>query len=934
MALTIGTTLGGYEILSALGAGGMGEVYRARDLRLGRNVAIKILPSAFTNDPDRLARFEREARVLASLNHPNIAAIYGFEEAAVSIGGAGSVSVRALVLELVEGVTLAERLQRASAGRSVASAKTVGLPIPDVLALARQIADALDTAHDKGIVHRDLKPGNVMITPDGVVKVLDFGLAKSGDGGRAMDVTHSPTVTVEGTRGGVLLGTAAYMSPEQARGQAVDKRADIWAFGCVLYEMLTGTRAFRGETVADVFAAILDREPDWRALPGDTPPHVRRVLRQCLERDRRKRRRDIGDVLVDLSAESLPDMPAPRGRLAGAISPATIAAVVVALTAAIAGAALLRRPAPETVGAERLLTLARVTSDDGFTADPAISRDGALVAYASDRAGDDQLDIWVQQTAGGTPIRVTRDSFDEREPSFSPDGSRIAFRSERDGGGIYVVPAFGSEAPRFIAAEGRRPRFSPDGQLIVYWTGSHIGFNPRPDSYRTYVIPVSGGTPREVGPQMTAARSPVWSPDGKALLVLASDAPMPEANTYDWWVIPVDGGAPKSTGALQQIRSVRLEPRDADLNNLAGGAGPDDWTESRVLYSDLDYLWSIALDPRSYEIGGPPQRLTFGTNHDAQPASSASGAVVFSSASFVNTVFGLSLDPATGAVTGTPIRLTTGSPYDARPSSSTDGRLIAYRSSTSHTTAIVKDLTDNRLIDLGVRPSNFGPAISPDGKWVAFESGGGIEVVPSQGGPSRTLCRECAIGDWTEDSAGMTVVIDGRLSLVNRSSSMTKDLVRVEDGAVLNRPFLSPDQRVIAFRVQGGLSRVNVALIDPGGPVPRERWNPLGAEEADVRPSGWSRDGRLLYLVSSRDGTRCLYAVRIDRETGRPQGDAYVVRHFHGSRNAWAGTTGVLSTGAASAMRGGRFLYDLATFSADVWLMTPANPEGNRQAPR
>jgi serine/threonine protein kinase len=910
----------------------MGEVYRARDVRLGRNVAIKILPAAFTGDPDRLARFEREARVLASLNHPNIAAIYGFEEAPISSGAGDTRSTRALVLELVEGETLAGRIERAAVDRTLAGTKTFGLPVAEALNLARQIADALDAAHDKGIVHRDLKPGNVMITPDGVVKVLDFGLAKAGDAGSAMDVTHSPTVTVEGTRGGVLLGTAAYMSPEQARGQVVDKRTDIWAFGCVLYEKLTGKRAFRGETVADVFAAVLEREPDWQALPDDTPHNVRRVLRQCLERDRRRRRRDIGDVLVDLTATSQPEQPATPVSSRRALRPAAVAAVVAALAGAIAGALLLRPSSPASDEPDELLSLTRVTSDDGFTADPAISRDGALVAYASDRAGEGQLDIWVQQTAGGTPIRVTRDSFDEREPSFSPDGSRIAFRSERDGGGVYVVPAFGSEAPRFLAAAGRRPRFSPDGQMIAYWTGSNIGFGARPDSYRIYVVPVSGGAPREVAPQMTALRFPVWSPDGKALLVLGSDAPTPAAETYDWWVIPIDGSAAKATGALTHIRRVRLEPRDADLNNLAGGAGPDDWTGSRVLYSDLDYLWSITLDPVSHQVTGPPRRLTFGTNHDAQAASSASGAVVFSSASFVNTVFGLSLDPASGAVTGTPARMTGGITYDARPSSSADGRLIAYRSSTSETTAIVKDLTDNRLIDLGVRPSNFGPAISPDGRWVAFESSGGVDIVPSQGGPSRMLCRDCTIGDWTEDSGGIAVVADDRLSFIDAASATSTDLIA---GEGLNRPFLSPDRRLIVFRApEDELSRMYVAQVDPRGPVSRDRWMPLGSAEADVRPSGWSNDGRLLYIVSSRDGARCLYGFRIDRETGRPQGEAFALRHFHGSRNAWAGTTGVLSTGPASAVRGGRFLYDLATFSANVWLMTPAVADGDRGAER
>ena len=276
----IGQQLGTYKVLSLLGAGGMGEVYRARDTKLGRDIAIKVLPSRFTADRDRLARFEREARILATLNHPHIGAIYGFETAG---------SVCALVLELVEGPTLANRLTRG--------------PIPpnEALRMARQIAEALDAAHEKGIVHRDLKPANVVITGNGLVKVLDFGLAKAVTGdASAPDLSQSPTLTLGGTQDGVILGTAAYMSPEQARGLTVDKRTDIWAFGCVLYEMLTGRGPFLGPTVTDTLAAILEREPAWDALPGATPPVIRRLLQRCLEKDPKRRLRDIADARMEI----------------------------------------------------------------------------------------------------------------------------------------------------------------------------------------------------------------------------------------------------------------------------------------------------------------------------------------------------------------------------------------------------------------------------------------------------------------------------------------------------------------------------------------------------------------------------------------------------------------------------------------------------------
>ena len=258
MGLSAGTRLGPYEIQAPLGAGGMGEVYRARDTKLGRDVAIKILPQIFTSDPERLARFEREARMLAALNHPYIGAIYGIEEAK---------SVHALVLELVEGDTLGERLRRGP------------LSVTDAVAIARQIAEALESAHGRGIIHRDLKPANVKITTDGKVKVLDFGLAKAVvSDATGPDLSQSPTVTVNGTLEGAILGTAAYMSPEQARGKTVDKRTDIWAFGCVLYELLTGRRAFPGDTASDTIAAILEREPDWTKLPAAAPAQVRHLL--------------------------------------------------------------------------------------------------------------------------------------------------------------------------------------------------------------------------------------------------------------------------------------------------------------------------------------------------------------------------------------------------------------------------------------------------------------------------------------------------------------------------------------------------------------------------------------------------------------------------------------------------------------------------------
>jgi serine/threonine protein kinase len=330
VALTPGTHLGAYEILSPLGVGGMGEVYRARDARLGRDVALKVLPDQFAADPERLARFDREAQVLAALNHPNIAGIYGVEEVASGVEATVSRPIRALVLELVEGETLADRIRRGP------------IPVEDALPIAKQIAEALQAAHEHGVIHRDLKPANVKITDEGVVKVLDFGLAKlseptvAGTGSSRLDAMASPTITSPALMTGVgtLLGTAAYMAPEQAKGRPADKRSDVWGFGCVLYEMLTGKRAFEGDDVSDTLAAILRSEPDWTALPAGVPPVIVELIKRSLEKDRRHRVADLAAAVFVLGSFSRASAPGRHARANAVVTrhpTAAIAAVVLAL---------------------------------------------------------------------------------------------------------------------------------------------------------------------------------------------------------------------------------------------------------------------------------------------------------------------------------------------------------------------------------------------------------------------------------------------------------------------------------------------------------------------------------------------------------------------------------------------------------------------------
>ena len=412
----IGRQLGPYTIIAPLGAGGMGEVYRARDSKLGRDVAIKILPSHFTSDPERRSRFAREARLLATLNHPHIGAIYGLEE---------TDGVTALILELVEGPTLADSLARGP------------LPIAEALTIARQVAEALDTAHQKGIIHRDLKPANIVLqgaaggaSSDMRAKVLDFGLATTV-ADHLTEPANLPTLTSTGTHEGRILGTPAYMSPEQARGQAADKRTDIWAFGCVLYEMLTARRAFAAATMSDQLAAILEREPDWTALPAATPTATRRLLTRCLEKDQGRRLRDIGDARLELDEKDAQS--AERGAPSRRLWPLAFAAAVLAVAAlGWVAAGLVSRTVPTASGMSTFVeTLPDGRIFEGGNAGTgsmiALSPNGRMLAYVAEEGGQprlfirplDRLDQWK-----AAPIAEPG----AREPFFSPDGEWIGFR--------------------------------------------------------------------------------------------------------------------------------------------------------------------------------------------------------------------------------------------------------------------------------------------------------------------------------------------------------------------------------------------------------------------------------------------------------------------------------------------------------------------------
>jgi eukaryotic-like serine/threonine-protein kinase len=633
MSIVPGTKVGPYDILGAIGAGGMGEVYRARDAKLGRDVAIKVLPEAFARDAERMARFQREAKLLASLNHPNIAAIYGFEDS----GG-----THALVMELVEGPTLADRIRQGP------------IPIDEALKIAKQICEALEYAHERGVVHRDLKPANIKVTNDDAVKVLDFGLAKAIEGdASSMDMANSPTLTRMATMQGVLLGTAAYMSPEQAKAKPVDRRADIWAFGCVLYEMLTGKMAFTGETVSDTLAAVIKEEADWTQLPAGTPVRVRVLLQRCLQKDPKQRLRDIGDARISLdevlagapeliAATAVPSKP--RGRRAIFSIVGTAGLIIVGFAAYFLGRNTATRALPA-------MHFSAVTNFSGVQGDPSLSPDGRSVAFISNRDG--RFNIYVTLVHGGNLVQVTRDANLKRGPIWSPDGATLAYAQINESGvwDIWEVPALGG-TPRRVILNAADPAWSPDGHSLAY-------FNPVDGAI--WISGVSGENAHLAVPPWEAGgwdTQPRFSPDGRRLAFAArySDgAPYDELAVAD-----LDSG---KTRLLTHDNALALSPAWSSDGRFIYFASSRGGTIN---------IWKIAAS------GGEPQQITAGEGDDADLDVSADGKrIVFGTLRQKVAIAQLDLHGSPGQQS---VRILTADPARNQfgPAYSPDGKYLAY----------------------------------------------------------------------------------------------------------------------------------------------------------------------------------------------------------------------------------------------------------------
>ncbi len=826
----------------------MGEVYRATDTRLDREVAIKVLPAALAGDADRLARFEREAKLLAALNHSNIAHVYGFEQATLADGS----TVHFLAMELVEGEDLSQRLKRGA------------IPVDECVAIARQIAEALEEAHDKGIVHRDLKPANVKVTPDGKVKVLDFGLAKAfaadpmASSG-SHDLSQSPTLAAAaGTQAGIILGTAAYMSPEQARGKAVDRRADIWAFGVVLFEMLTGRRLFDGETVSDVLAAVLTREPDWAALPPSLPAGVEALLRRCLERDPKQRLRDVGEARLALARVAAGEAITSSGfRAVAAVEapsrrrfvPQALALLAVAAVASVATLALVGRGDDGRAGARRLTAFGVLVPEGRFlprSQSPLLdlAADGRTLVFLAE--GDDGTGVFTR-AIDRLEVRRLAGSDGAEHPALSPDGRWVAFFA---GGQLRKLPLEGGTA--LSLAEGRAPRgvaWMPDGGSLVY--------SPAYSS-ALWRVPATGGGAKEVT-QLDSARGershrwPAPLPDGRTVLFTVGEASRP--GDYDDGridAVRLDSGERRTV--LERARMARYS------------------ATGHLVFQRRGALLAVRFDASRLETSGEPFVLHEGTAGETSSgagyfAVSATGLLAFAPESAIPSERALVLVDREGRETELAVQPAAFN----NPRFSPDGRSLAFGQGTASGAdddVFVMDLATQRVRRLTFGQGHGIPTWSPDGRRIVYLNGRagaatGLAWKAADGSGEEALLAQHATKQFIANSW----TPDGRLAVTDTGGAFDAVLldpatgqiepIRADPATSEYAPAFSPDGRFVAYTsTETGVDEVFVETFPTGG----GKWQ-VSSDGGNCPV--WSRDSRELYYAADE----AIYAVAVDTKT-------------------------------------------------------------------
>jgi serine/threonine-protein kinase len=811
MPLSSGTRLGPYEIVAPLGAGGMGEVYRARDTKLNRDVAIKTLPELFAGHPERIARFEREAQLLAALNHQHIAGIYGLEQAA---------GAQYLVLELVEGESLAERLTRGP------------LPVPEAFAVARQIVDALEAAHEKGIIHRDLKPANIMLTPDGHVKVLDFGLAKALEPEAGANPSHSPTLTFGATQAGMILGTAAYMSPEQAKGRVADKRSDVWAFGCVFFEMLAGRRAFEGEDVSDTLACVLRGEPDWPALPADVAPPIRALIKRCLEKDRRARIPDVS-VVRYLMAEAAstrvttaPEAPRPsipRGRMLAIGAGGVVTGL--ALAVAIGWVWLRSTPAPPLQPMRFSIAPTAppmaVSSPDRHVA---ISRDGRFIVYTAASDGPMQLMVRPIDRLDAVPLAGTSGA---RWPFLSPDGQEVAFFSQ---GELRKVSLAGGPVTTISKVEGapRGGSWGDDGRIVF---ATDAGRLMRVGEGGGDPVPLTAPTLEKAERSARSLWFPSQLPGGRAVLFTVIGE-SPEIAVFD----------------EQSGRTTTLIREGSQAHYVESG---------HILYASAGALRAVRFDPETLTVLSDPvpmldQLRSAGTGA-ADYAVSATGTLVYvaGDAGVARTLVWVDRQGVETPV-GAPVR------QYAVARISPDGTRLAVTISDQEQDIWIWSFARGTLDRLTTHPRpDAAPVWTPDSRRIIYSSArAGVVNLFWQLADGTGSVERLTTSPVQQMAQSMRE--PDRLVLMQAASPGFDIHVLKLDGQGKTEPLLtgpqteanadlSPDGRYLAY--QSNESGRNQIYVRPFPDVDKGR-EPISIS-GGTRPV-WSRDGRELYYVDER----------------------------------------------------------------------------------
>jgi Tol biopolymer transport system component len=789
-----------------------------------------------------------------------------------------------------------------------------------------------------------------MVTEKGVVKLLDFGLAKLQEPETisGLDATRSalPPPTVEGA----LIGTAAYMSPEQAEGKRVDGRSDIFSFGSVLYEMLTGQKAFEGANPVATLSAVLYKEPrPVGDLNENLPYDLDKIVGRCLRKDPGQRFQHAEDLKVALlelkealdagrwlragASQILTGVKVPRPAEARTPRRRTRAWLAALLLAGAAGGTAWWWLASQK---HRLITLElrRLTADASLTTDPTITPDGKLVAYASDRAGEGSLDLWLQQAEGTEPVRLTRDPADESEPAFSPDGVNIAFRSEKDRGGVYVIPALGGE-PRLVGRFGRNPRYSPDGKWIVYWVGE------RQSSANLYLVSATGGTPRELKmqPPIYAARYPIWSPDSKHILFLGRTGDY----EHDWWVVEEETGKAANTKAFEVFRRQGLPTSNA--------TAPADWVDNTVLFSarttsqpqrrsagdggfflDNANLWQVAIRRGSWQIQPPATRLTFGTGLESKPFAAGSGTLAFASLTEKINVWSVPEEWRQTDQSRPMTRLTENVAGDTYPAISADGNFLAYASTRSSGSDIwLKNLKTGKETRLTTSPApETTPFLSANASKLAYSTLEGelrtiqILTLGPDGQPrgSETICEsKCGLlSDLSPAGDQIVHYADPPQGIVVVDVPTRKPTTILSHKMFLADPKWSPDRRWIAFHSIPSSTRrqVWVAPFRGASPIPESDWIPVtDGAEMDREPN-WSHDGKTVYFISERDGFRCVLGRRVDLAARRAVGPLLDIAHFHTARQTTMSFA--TATMAKVAVARDKIVFSLNERTGNVWL--------------